>query len=155
MSTPRPRPRRWWLGPNFADLLCITLPSPVAETLAVTLLVATLAGAVVRPKGLPEAVFAVPAAIFLVLVGVLPLSDARAEAQSLAPTIGFLAAILVLADLCDRYGLFEAAGAWTATSVRAHSYDPYCLGGSHSSNGKDSNPISPPPPEELVGQQPE
>jgi len=49
---------------------------------------------------------------------VLPLSQAGAEARSLGPTIGFLAAVLVLADMCDRYGLFEAAGTWMATGSR-------------------------------------
>jgi arsenical pump membrane protein len=94
------------------------VPSFVSETLAVLLLVATLACAVARPRGWPEAVFAIPAALLLLLLGVLPLSQASAEARSLAPTIGFLAAILVLADLCDRYGLFEAAGTWMATGSR-------------------------------------
>ncbi len=94
------------------------MPSFVAETLAVLLLVAMLVCAVARPRGWPEAVFAVPAAVLLLLLGVLPLSQAGAEARSLAPTIGFLAAVLVLADLCDRYGLFEAAGTWMATGSR-------------------------------------
>ena len=95
-----------------------TVSSPIAETLAVMLLVATLACAVARPRGWPEAVFAVPAAVLLLLLGVLPLSQAGAELTSLAPTIGFLAAVLVLADMCDRYGLFEAAGTWMATGSR-------------------------------------
>ena len=94
------------------------MPSPIAETLAVVLLVATLACAVARPRGWPEAVFAVPAAVLLLALGVLPLSQAGAEARSLAPTVGFLAAVLVLADMCDRYGLFEAAGTWMATGSR-------------------------------------
>jgi arsenical pump membrane protein len=92
--------------------------SPIAETLAVMLLVGTLACAVVRPRGWPEAVFAVPAAVLLLLLGVLPLREAGTEARSLAPTIGFLAAVLVMADLCDRYGLFEAAGTWMASGSR-------------------------------------
>jgi arsenical pump membrane protein len=82
------------------------------------LLVATLAFAVARPGGSPEAVFAVPAAGLLLLLGVLPLSQAAAEVNSLAPTIGFLAAVLVLADMCDRLGLFEAAGTWMAMASR-------------------------------------
>ena len=94
------------------------MPGPIAETLAGLLLVATLVSAVVRPWGLPEALVAVPAAGLLLLLGVLPLSQAGAEANSLAPTIGFLAAVLVLANLCDRYGLFEAAGTWMATGSR-------------------------------------
>jgi len=94
------------------------VPSSIAETLAVLLLVVTLVCAVARPKGWPEAAFAVPAAVLLLVLGVLPLSQAGAEVRSLAPTIGFLAAVLVLADLCDRYGLFEAAGTWMATGSR-------------------------------------
>ena len=94
------------------------MPSSIAETLAVLLLVVTLVCAVARPKGWPEAAFAVPAAVLLLVLGVLPLSQAGAEVRSLAPTIGFLAAVLVLADLCDRYGLFEAAGTWMATGSR-------------------------------------
>jgi arsenical pump membrane protein len=98
--------------------LCGTVPGPIAETLAGLLLVGTLGWAMVRPWGLPEAVVAVPAAALLLLLGVLSLSQAGAEAKSLAPTIGFLAAVLVLANLCDRYGLFEAAGTWMATGSR-------------------------------------
>ena len=73
------------------------MSSPIAEAVAGLLLVATLAGAILRPKGLPEAVVAIPAAGILLLLGVLPLSQASAEARSLGPTIGFLAAVLVLA----------------------------------------------------------
>jgi arsenical pump membrane protein len=102
----------------FGLTICATVPSPIAETLALMLLVATLVCAVARPRGWPEAVFALPAAALLLLLGVLPLSQAGTEARSLAPTIGFLAAVLVLADLCDRYGLFEAAGSWMATGSR-------------------------------------
>ena len=94
------------------------MPGPIAETIAGLLLVATLACAVVRPWGLPEALVAVPAAGLLLLLGILPLSQAGAEARSLAPTVGFLAAVLVLANLCDRFGLFEAAGTWMATGSR-------------------------------------
>ena len=78
------------------------------------LLGATLVCAVVRPRDWPEAAFAVPAAAVLLLLGVLPLAQAGTEIASLAPTVGFLAAVLVLADLCDRHGLFEAAGSWMA-----------------------------------------
>jgi arsenical pump membrane protein len=61
---------------------------------------------------------AVPAAGLLLLLGVLPLSEAAAEVRSLAPTIGFLVAVLLLATFSDRFGLFEAAGAWMATGSR-------------------------------------
>ena len=48
------------------------MPKALAETAAVLLLAATLALAVVRPRGLPEAVAAVPAALAVVALGVLP-----------------------------------------------------------------------------------
>ncbi|MEU9044250.1 MULTISPECIES: SLC13 family permease [unclassified Kitasatospora] len=85
-----------------------------AEALSVGLLVLVLACAVVRPWGWPEAVVAVPAAGLVVAVGAISPSDALAEAQRLGPVIGFLAAVLVLAQLCDDEGLFRACGAWMA-----------------------------------------
>ena len=73
-----------------------------------------LACAVVRPWGWPEAVVAVPAAALLVAAGAISPHHAVAEAQRLGPVIGFLAAVLVLAQLCDDEGLFPACGAWMA-----------------------------------------
>jgi arsenical pump membrane protein len=88
--------------------------SPLAEALASLLLLATLVCAVLRPRGFSEALVALPAAGLLLLLGVLPLRQAGLEVRSLAPTLGFLAAVFLLAKMCDRYGLFEAAGAWMA-----------------------------------------
>jgi arsenical pump membrane protein len=79
-------------------------------------LLAVLAWAVVRPRGWPEAVAAVPAAAIVIATGALPVRDALTEAGRLGPVIGFLAAILVLAHLCDDDGLFRACGAWMARS---------------------------------------
>jgi arsenical pump membrane protein len=86
----------------------------VGETLALLALVAVLAWAVTRPRGWPEAVAAVPAAVILMAAGAIGVSDAITEARLLGPVIGFLAAILVLAHLCDDDGLFQACGAWMA-----------------------------------------
>jgi arsenical pump membrane protein len=90
------------------------LNSAVAETVSLIALLGVLAWAVTRPRGWPEAVAAVPAAVILVAAGALPPGQAAAEARQLGPVIGFLAAVLVLAHLCDEDGLFLACGRWMA-----------------------------------------
>ena len=75
-------------------------------------LLAVLAFAVTRPRGLPEAVLAVPAAVLVIAIGAISPAEALAEARRLGPVIGFLAAVLVLAELCDGEGLFRACGDW-------------------------------------------
>lgn len=89
-----------------------------AEALAATLLLAVLAFAVVRPRGLPEAVAAVPAAALVILTGGIAADAAAAESLQLLPVVGFLAAILVLSELCARDGLFEWAGQLMARRSR-------------------------------------
>jgi len=69
---------------------------------------------VIRPRGWPEAVAAVPAAAGVIAAGALRVHAAISEAERLGPVIGFLAAVLVLARLCDDEGLFRACGAWMA-----------------------------------------
>ncbi|MEU7046092.1 SLC13 family permease [Streptomyces varsoviensis] len=80
------------------------------ETVSVLLLLAVLAFAVVRPRGLPEAVAAVPAAAVVVAIGAVSPADAWEQTRTLLPVVGFLAAVLALARLCDDDGLFAAAG---------------------------------------------
>ncbi|MFF5493907.1 arsenic transporter [Streptomyces aquilus] len=86
--------------------------TPLAEVLSIALLVAVLAWAVSRPRGLPEAVLAVPAAGLAIATGAISPEHAWAEAERLGPVVGFLAAVLVLAHFCDVEGLFRACGAW-------------------------------------------
>ena len=89
-----------------------------AEIVSLAVLAATLGFAVLRPRGLPEAVLAVPAAAVVLGLGMLSQHQVRSEIRGLAPTLAFLAAVLVLAELADRYGLFTALGAWMAAGSR-------------------------------------
>jgi arsenical pump membrane protein len=89
-----------------------------AETVAIILLLATLAFAVLRPRGLTEAVVAVPAAALVVLLGIVPASDAGSTLREIGPTVGFLAAILVFGHLCAEAGVFTYLGARAARVSR-------------------------------------
>ncbi|GHG35834.1 SLC13 family permease [Streptomyces zaomyceticus] len=90
----------------------------LVTSVSVIALAVVLVCAVVRPFRLPEAVFAVPAAGAVLAVGAITPEAVREEAERLGPVIGFLAAVLVLAKLCDDEGLFHACGSWMARWAR-------------------------------------
>jgi arsenical pump membrane protein len=86
----------------------------VPLAISVVMLVAVLAFAVVRPRGLAEGVFAVPAAAVAVASGSVPWDAARAELVALAPVVGFLAAVLALAYAAGQWGVFSYLGSIAA-----------------------------------------
>lgn len=81
---------------------------------------AVLAWAVIRPWGWVESVVAVPAAGIVLATGAISLEHAWEEVVRIGPVIGFLAAILLLAQLCDVEGLFRASGSWMARLSGPH-----------------------------------
>ncbi|HEX3790720.1 MAG TPA: ArsB/NhaD family transporter [Pseudonocardiaceae bacterium] len=91
---------------------------PLAELIGIALLVAVLGFAVVRPRGLPEAVVAVPAAGVVLALGLVSVPAAWRRVVELLPTVAFLAAILVLAQLVDSAGVFEWLGSRLAVACR-------------------------------------
>ncbi len=80
-------------------------------TIALVLLAVVLTFAVARPRGLPEALAAIPAAVIVVAIGAISVRQAAQEVAGLSGVVAFLGAVLVLAKLCDDEGLFDAAGA--------------------------------------------
>lgn len=85
---------------------------------AVALLAVVLLAATLRPFGLAEAVTAVPAAALAVVTGLISPDAAWREILELGPTVGFLAAILLLGHLADVEGVFAWLGARLAGASR-------------------------------------
>jgi arsenical pump membrane protein len=94
------------------------IPEWLAFVAALLALAASLGVAIARPPWLSEAVTAAGAGTLLVVVGAVSLDRAREAISNLAPTVAFLAALLLLADGCRRYGLFEALGKLLARGSR-------------------------------------
>ncbi|HEY1510233.1 MAG TPA: SLC13 family permease [Solirubrobacteraceae bacterium] len=88
------------------------------ELLSLLALAAILGAAVARPRWAPDWAVALAGALLVVAVGALSFSGARDAVRELGPTVGFLAALLLLADGCRRAGMFEALGVWMARGAR-------------------------------------
>ena len=82
--------------------------------LALVVLAVTLGVAVARPAFVSEAVAALVGAVLLVVVGAVSFSQAVHAVRGLGSTVGFLAAMLLIAEGCRRDGLFDAMGALMA-----------------------------------------
>jgi arsenical pump membrane protein len=89
----------------------------LALALALTLLAATLALAVSAAPYRSEAA-AIAGSVLLIALGAVGWSRAEHALRNLAPTIGFLAALLVIAEGARREGLFDALGVVMARGSR-------------------------------------
>ncbi|MEH3130615.1 MAG: ArsB/NhaD family transporter [Mycolicibacterium neoaurum] len=87
----------------------------MALTLAIAALAAVLGAALFAPRW--QAPVALAAAGLVVGTGAVSWAAATEEVTELAPVVGFLAAVLVLARLCDDVGLFHAAGVMMARAT--------------------------------------
>ncbi len=94
------------------------LPDSAAEAVAFGALAVALVGAVVRPRGLPEIVFALPVTALLILVGAQSWNGADRAVRQLLPTVAFLALILVFGHLCAAEGVFNYLGSLAANASR-------------------------------------
>ncbi len=88
------------------------------EAIALAALAVSLTAAVARWRRAPDWAVAVGAAAVVVIAGALSVHEARTALGRLGPTVGFLAALLVLADGCRRAGVFDALGALMACRSR-------------------------------------
>jgi arsenical pump membrane protein len=88
--------------------------SPVALAVSVVVLVAALLSALTVPRRIPPAAVAGAGAVLLTSVGAVGWADAASAVRQIAPTVGFLALVLLLGHLADREGVFTWAAAFTA-----------------------------------------
>jgi arsenical pump membrane protein len=94
------------------------IAGPVAESIAIALLLASLGFAVLRPRGASEAVVAVPAALAVVAIGIVPWAGAWDVLARFGPTVVFLAGILLFGHLAADAGVFRYLGAAAARASR-------------------------------------
>lgn len=87
---------------------------PLALLVSAVVLVAVLVVAAIGSERVRPVYVAVPGAVYLVVVGALGYADAEATVRRIAPTVGFLVVVLLLAHLADREGVFTWAAAVTA-----------------------------------------
>ncbi|MDT0201577.1 SLC13 family permease [Nocardioides sp. AE5] len=95
------------------------MPAPLLDLIVVSCLAGALAIALAHPRGRWEALVALGASAVVIGTGVISIREATDQVRLLLPVVGFLVAILVVADACAAAGLFRALGAL----VRRHRGD--------------------------------
>jgi arsenical pump membrane protein len=90
------------------------------------------AAVIVRPRGWPEAVWAVVGALLLVITGLLPLSDAAAAVARGGDVYFFLIGMMLLSELGRQFGVFDWLADWALARARGSAsrlfLDLYLLG---------------------------
>jgi arsenical pump membrane protein len=94
------------------------VPAPLIDLLAVGALAGMLAAAFVHPRAWLEVLVGLLAAGLVLATGALDVAGAVGQVRLLFPVVAFLAAILVVAELCAAEGLFAAVGALVARASR-------------------------------------
>ena len=94
------------------------MPSALVDVVAVLALVVLLAVAFLHPPGWVELLVGLVAAGVVLAVGAVDLGSAADQVRLLLPVVGFLAAILVVAEVCAAEGVFAAVGSVVARASR-------------------------------------
>ena len=94
------------------------MPSAVLDLASVLALVVMLVVAFVHPKGWVETLVGLGAAGLVGALGAVTYAEASAEVRQLFPVVAFLAAILVVAEICSVEGVFSAVGSIVAHASR-------------------------------------
>ncbi|MGJ4907776.1 arsenic transporter [Bradyrhizobium sp. HKCCYLS2033] len=86
--------------------------------LAYAIIIPAIAGVIIRPFRLPEAVWAAAGAILLVALGLLPPADALTGIRKGVDVYLFLIGMMLIAELAHREGLFDYLAAYAVEHAR-------------------------------------
>src|ERR1700760_2303915 len=89
---------------------------PTDHVLAWAIIIVATLGVIVRPFHWPEAIWAVTGAVLLVLLQLLPVSDALAGMRKGIDVYLFLTGMMLIAELARREGFFD----WLAAVAVEH-----------------------------------